>query len=177
MKQLLTVFLIVTAIVNSLIADENLNFDEMSFGIGKSIDGDDTKIFRVSVKEHFDKNSLYETKYGELNWYVEGAYNYWHCDAGHASIISLSPVLKYNIVYNGDLKPYLEAGIGAAYLTNRSVVQNRLSTKFQFEDRFGIGIEKENIDINLRYLHYSNGGGEKPNSGMNYLNLSISIPF
>jgi lipid A 3-O-deacylase len=35
-----------------------------------------------------------------------------------------------------------------------------------FEDRIGVGIRIKNMDLNFRYMHYSNAGFKEPNDGI-----------
>lgn len=74
---------------------------------------------------------------------------------------------------------YGEFGIGAHYLTG--VYDNggrRLSTHFQFGDHVGVGYVFANaVDVGLRYQHFSNGGYEEPNDGVNFVVVRLRYRF
>ena len=55
-----------------------------------------------------------------------------------------------------------------------------LESRFQFEDRLGIVVEFGNQrreSLALRYIHYSNGGLNDENPGLDFLNLGYAYRF
>ena len=52
-----------------------------------------------------------------------------------------------------------------------------LSTRFQFEDRIGIGLKNRNLNFYLRFMHYSNAGIKEPNDGLNSTMVGFSYRF
>jgi lipid A 3-O-deacylase len=91
--------------------------------------------------------------------------------------IGLTPVFRFE--RDSGLGPYAEAGIGA-HLLNASYSNNgrQLSTHFQFGDHIGVGYVFSNrLDLGLRIQHFSNGGIEQPNSGVNFATLRASYAF
>jgi lipid A 3-O-deacylase len=91
--------------------------------------------------------------------------------------LGFTPVFRFQ---RDSLKgPYLEAGIGAHYLSG--LYDNngrRLSTNFQFGDHLGVGyVFPNNLDLGLKFQHFSNGGIKSPNNGVNFAVVRISYPF
>lgn len=78
------------------------------------------------------------------------------------------------------IAPYIEAGIGASWLSHDTIGGRRLSIHFQFEDNIGIGArfgQRQQFDITLRGFHYSNASIKRPNSGVNIAMLSLGVWF
>ncbi|HTN65525.1 MAG TPA: acyloxyacyl hydrolase [Burkholderiaceae bacterium] len=74
---------------------------------------------------------------------------------------------------------YGELGIGVHYLSG--IYNNngkQLSTHFQFGDHIGVGYVFSNaLDLELRLQHFSNGGYQEPNDGINFLVLRARYQF
>lgn len=91
--------------------------------------------------------------------------------------IGLTPVFRYQ--RHDGRGWYGEAGIGVHYLTQ---VWNNggkaLSTHFQFGDHVGVGyLFSNDVDVTVKFQHYSNGGFKKPNDGANFVILKAGYPF
>ena len=71
----------------------------------------------------------------------------------------------------------MDFGIGIAFLSDTLIDNKNMSSSFQFEDRISIGITRDNIDMYVRYMHYSNGGIKKPNDGINMGLVGINYRF
>ncbi|MDB5854546.1 MAG: acyloxyacyl hydrolase [Herminiimonas sp.] len=91
--------------------------------------------------------------------------------------IGVTPVFRFE--RDTGLGPYAEAGIGAHLLSAKYSNNGRqLSTHFQFGDHIGVGYVFSNrLDLGLRFQHFSNGGIEQPNSGVNFATLRASYAF
>lgn len=91
--------------------------------------------------------------------------------------IGLTPTVLYNFKRGiFGLKPFIEGGIGFHYLTETDITLKDLSTHFQFGDHISIGVEfGKRLDYRVNYLfqHFSNGGIEAPNPGINFHMLSF----
>ncbi|MDZ7660968.1 acyloxyacyl hydrolase [Thiohalophilus sp.] len=48
-------------------------------------------------------------------------------------------------------------------------------SRVQFEDQFGIGWQNARHAVGLVYMHYSNGGFDKPNHGIDLVLFSYSL--
>jgi hypothetical protein len=91
--------------------------------------------------------------------------------------IGITPVFRFQ---RDDLKgPYVEAGIGAHYLSELYDNNGRkLSTNFEFGDHLGAGyVFRNNLDVSVKFQHFSNGGIKEPNNGVNFAVVRVSYPF
>ncbi len=91
--------------------------------------------------------------------------------------IGFTPVFRF--ARDDHLGLYGELGIGAHYLSG--IYNNngkRLSTHFQFGDHIGVGyVFGTALDVGLRLQHFSNGGYQEPNDGVNFVVLRARYRF
>jgi len=151
--------------------------DRISLGVGKSKGA--VNICRLGFQKEFDSKWL-KWKTGYVSGYHEVSLNYW--EYGNESIkgAAYSPVFIYEFQLNRNIFPYLEAGIGVSYISEKTIRGRDLSSHFQFEDRFGIGAKigkQKTHDLNLRYMHYSNAGIKQPNQGISTFIFSYTHSF
>lgn len=156
-------------------AESKQLIDAVSFGVGEG--KTDINIYRLGLKKDFGRDFL-TSDLGWLSGYFEGSLNYWEYDGEDIFAGAFSPVFAY---YFGDkswfANPYIEAGIGVAYISKTVIEERDLSTRFQFEDRVGGGIRLKNVDMNFRFMHYSNASIKQPNSGIDIFIFTISYIF
>lgn len=148
----------------------------ISFGYGEA--DPDINIYRVGLKKFFLLNWL-KTNAGQLSGYFELSFNHWeHNNNDYINSVSFSPVFAY---FFGDesnlIRPYIEGGIGLAYIDEYHISDRNLSTNFQFEDRIGIGVRIRFFDLNFRYMHYSNCSIKDPNNGIDNFIFTTAIQF
>jgi lipid A 3-O-deacylase len=133
--------------------------------------------YRLGLQHAFE-NPLWQGQRARLSVYLEGSVNHWDGDDTNLTAIALSPVFMLSWpVGTGRFEPYLEGGIGAAFLSRTSIGGREFSTSFQFEDRLGIGLRGQRIDVHYRFMHYSNGGLKKPNNGIDFHVIGLAIRF
>ncbi|MGQ8365523.1 acyloxyacyl hydrolase [Glaciecola sp. 1036] len=88
---------------------------------------------------------------------------------------SFSPVLVKRIAEWRNHYPIdLEVGIGVAYVHDERFGGTDIGSSYQFEDRIGLSMklgEDSNAEIGLRYVHYSNGGFNTKNPGLDFLSF------
>lgn len=158
------------------VKSENENFLD-SFSIGFGQNKSSNNIFRLGIQKNF-KNIIYENRYGYLGGFYDVSLNKWSYDDSDVYGMTLSPVFVYYFKTNlKKIKPYLEAGIGASYISTTSTAQKNFSTRFQFEDRFGFGFESKSYRLSFLYFHYSNSDIKKPNDGMDMFILNFTHEF
>lgn len=136
----------------------------LTLGFGQS--QDDIDIYRVGLAKKWDVRWL-KSRVGYVDGYFELSYNRWDGETGEIDGVALSPVFLY--AFNPGERhwyPYIEGGIGVAYIDEYKIDDRDLSTNFQFEDRIGAGVRYRNLDISVRYMHYSNASIEEPNHGI-----------
>lgn len=130
----------------------------------------------------------------ERRWFTEGDWwlgGYWELDGsywkgkdhGANDIYSLgiTPVLRLQRSAINNIMPYIELGVGAHVLSEKTVNDDkRLGTNFQFGDHLGAGIrfgQDLNYDLGYRFQHYSNAGLSSNNPGINFHELRIRYSF
>ncbi len=147
----------------------------ISFGYGEA--DPDIEIYRLGIKKDFT-SKWFESKIGYVSGYFELSYNRWEHDNNDINGVALSPVFVY---YFGDksnmIQPYIEGGIGVTYIDEYHIADSNLSTNFQFEDRIGIGTKIGFLDLNFRYMHYSNASTKEPNHGIDIWMFTTAIDF
>jgi lipid A 3-O-deacylase len=177
MKKILFIIFSLVLFYHTAIAAETAEPSgyEVSFGYGQ--DDSDINIFRLGLKKDFTSRWL-ESNSGYCSGYFELSYNHWEKDGENVNGVALSPVFVY---YPGaesnKIKPYIEGGIGVAYIDEYHIAGRNLSTNFQFEDRIGIGVKMGLFDLNFRYMHYSNASVKQPNDGIDIWMFTTSIKF
>lgn len=96
-------------------------------------------------------------------------------DVGLTPVLKLSPQTRWQ-----HLQPFIEMGIGVHYLSHRDVGVKDFSTNFQFGDHIGFGIsfgQKVETTLAYQFQHFSNGGIDAPNPGINLHILSMGMKF
>lgn len=103
-------------------------------------------------------------------------------DGSRASDDSLnygSAGLGLRIARAGDkVSPYLEVGLGGALLSQTQLGPRSLSTRFQFTEWVGVGLDfGKRFSIGWRFAHFSNAGIKKPNDGIDIQQVVLSARF
>lgn len=127
----------------------------------------------------------FETGSWYLGGYWDASVGYWHSsDAGGSHDIGdfgLTPVFRFQSSTTDGFSPYVEAAVGAHFLTDKTITQRRhFSTSFQFGDHVGAGLrfgDHAQYDLGYRLQHLSNAGIDSPNPGINFHQLRFSYHF
>ena len=78
----------------------------------------------------------------------------------------------------GQVKPFVEAGIGVAVFSSTRVGEQDLGSAFNFEDRIGLGLKIGDTQrVGIRATHYSNAGIKQPNDGVEAYSLHYRLNF
>jgi lipid A 3-O-deacylase len=136
----------------------------------------DIDAFRVGIQRPFDGN-LYESGSMALSGYFEASLNYWKGSSNEIFAAAISPVFTASFCSDCRHVPYVEAGIGVALLSDNQIDGRNLSTAFQFEDRIGVGLRSDKLDLHVRYMHYSNADISKPNDGVDMYVAGLAYKF
>lgn len=147
----------------------------VSLGCGQSRDGID--ICRIGLLKEWELRWM-ENPTGYVTGYFELSYNRWKADEETINGVAFSPVFQY--AFNTgipEFHPYVEGGIGVAYIDDYSIKGRNLSSNLHFEDRIGTGIRFHHIDLNFRYMHYSNASLKSPNDGIDMFMGTLSWYF
>lgn len=174
MKLLATAVLLL-AILSNINAQDTDSVNDLSVGYGTSSENFD--IYRISIKKDLNKY-FFEKKHKYLPKYYETSLGYWKGkNSSSLNSFSFAPVFRYTFGKHYKVNPYIEAGIGAAYISKKVLEEENFGTHFQFENIIGIGFKLYDFDISYRYMHYSNGGLSEYNSGADFNVISISYRF
>ncbi|MBJ9977704.1 acyloxyacyl hydrolase [Pseudomonas sp. S75] len=146
---------------------------ELTGAIGATSQGGLTA--RVGMGFGWDK-SWFETSTGRLTGYWDAGYTYWEAGdaAGGTHSLSFAPVFVYEFG-SGNVKPFIEAGIGLAVFSGTSAGDQNFGSAFNFEDRIGAGLKiGETQKVGIRAIHYSNASIKQPNDGIESYSLFYS---
>ncbi|MEO9946582.1 MAG: acyloxyacyl hydrolase [Paraglaciecola sp.] len=123
--------------------------------------------------------------FDSLDIYWEVSANFWEYgqDNNHETnfVLALSPVVGKTFYHIQDKYPLKwEFGIGVSLVNDTRFAGKNIGSHYQFEDRlglvtdFGEGLRQS---LSLRYMHYSNGGLNTRNPGVDFLNFSYAYKF
>ncbi len=173
MKKIATLLLLWQSLSSAFLIDSK----RVMVSIGESKDHTHISIYRLGVRENF-KQKWFKSSIGYLSGYYELSANYWVKGRSSNFGIALSPVFTYNFTFlPTTLQPYIEGGIGGSLWTDTMIATRNVSSHFLFEDRIGAGVRYKGYDLNFCYMHYSNAGLVKPNSGIDIFMLSLSFKY
>ncbi len=175
MKKILITFVALILLSGLALAEGPTGYG-VSFGYGMTA-LDSVDIYRVGLKKDFTAK-WFEKENGYLSGYFELSYNRWEHETNDINAFALSPVFAYYFI-NADkyITPYIEFGIGGAYLDEHDIANQRMGSNLQFEDRIGLGARMGFFDLSFRYMHYSNANLVKPNHGIDIFIFTTSIQF
>jgi hypothetical protein len=122
---------------------------------------------------------------GEVDIYWELSINFWEFGADNQHdtnfALALSPVISSQFATVANKYPLKwEFGIGISLINDTRFAGKDIGSHYQFEDRLGLVLEfGDNLEQSfaVRYMHYSNGGLNDKNPGMDFLNLSYARHF
>lgn len=85
-------------------------------------------------------------------------------------------VLKWNFQRHGRISPYLEL-TGGALFTSHDVPTGTNTVNFMDQAALGMHLlgKRENVSLELRYMHISNAGLATPNPGVNTVQVRLGI--
>jgi lipid A 3-O-deacylase len=118
-----------------------------------------------------------------LSGYVEATFGKWFTrdlpgvDHRWVSQYELAPVMRarpdgaWNALF-------AEVGIGTNYIDPLFNTEHKqFSTRFQFGDHFGVGIDLGSHELAVRVEHFSNASIRDPNPGENFVQLRYAYRF
>jgi len=174
MRLFIITLLLFVVSINIYAKDKN-EIDDITVGYGSSSEHID--IYRISIKKDLNKY-FFEKRYKYLPKYYETSLGYWEGESGgNIKSLSFTPMFRYDFGQYYESIPYIEAGVGAAYLSKTKLEGENFGTHFQFENVVGIGFKFSDFDLSFRYIHHSNAGIHEDNSGVDFTLISISYKF
>lgn len=120
-----------------------------------------------------------------LDIYWEISVNFWEYGENNQHqanyAIALSPVISKTFYYvQGKYPLRWEFGIGISLVEDTQFAGKNIGSHYQFEDRLGLSFAfgaNNNQRFAIRYMHYSNGGLNSNNPGLDFFNASYSVSF
>lgn len=151
----------------------------LEFGTGTK-----TKMVRLGAQWKWDRqwwrsNGTHLGGYWDLNVAHWRANRFQDISGARQNInaVGITPVLR---LQNDSLKGFFaEFGIGLHLLSEHYDNDgHQLSTRFQFGDHLGVGyVFENNVELGLKYQHFSNGSIKQPNDGVNFTVIRFSYPI
>lgn len=123
--------------------------------------------------------------FDSLDIYWEVSANFWEYgeDNRHETnfALALSPVIGKTFYHVQDKYPLKwEVGIGVSLVNDTRFAGKDIGSHYQFEDRIGLTLDfgaQLKQAVSLRYMHYSNGGLNSKNPGVDFLNFAYAYHF
>lgn len=97
-----------------------------------------------------------------------------HSRGDHHPILGILPVIRWSWHPQHPWHWFMDVGIGASYHQETQIADHQLGSHLLFEDRIGVGLRHDRWMFALRGYHYSNGGLQTPNDGLNLLSLELN---
>ena len=166
-KILLSLLLLFSGHTTTLWADN-------SFAIATGKANSDLNVLRVAARKTWS-SQWFASSMGVLSGFHSFSVNHWWDNTNSISAVAYSPVFAYQ--FRDTFISYAVLGVGVSYFSDSQVKDRDLGSRFQFEDRLGVGWQWASHDLSLVYMHYSNAGIEAPNEGLDMLLLSYAFIF
>ena len=123
--------------------------------------------------------------FDQLDIYWEVSMNFWEYGEFNKHetnyVLAFSPVIGQTFYYvDGKYPLRWEFGIGVSLVEDTRFAGKDIGSHYQFEDRLGLAIDfgqNSRQSAAIRYMHYSNGGLNSKNPGVDFLNLSYAYSF
>ncbi|WP_250462735.1 acyloxyacyl hydrolase [Microbulbifer litoralis] len=123
----------------------------------------------------------YPMSHGLWQWWAQGSYSHLSIDyrgrGQNQDIFELKPVLRW---YPGQRASglFAEAGVGAAYLSEKNFGQIELTTHGNFALHFAAGYRlRSGCAVSVRYSHFSNAYTNTPNPGFDFGSINWHFSF
>lgn len=149
----------------------------------------------VVVRRSFSENNFDRTgiglRFGPLwsdswgNWHAKlvpeleaSHFSYDGKRHGNSSLNQFGGIAMFRLHYgSGKIRPYVDAGLGASYFNHTRFGSKVISTRFQFSEHLGLGVQIDRFTIGWQYSHYSNAGIKKPNDGLDMHQIIFGVNF
>jgi hypothetical protein len=168
---------------NSSVANKSKIFFGIGAGEGGGAHGGSFKAYRLSYQKKLSHNNKYN-----FDYVSDIGFNFWKDDSrlsesDKQTAISDLDTSNISISYSRIVRKYItnnsfvDIGIGVSFHNNDSMYGSDMGSTYQFENRIGLGYEREAYRSILNFYHYSNGGIKGKNDGIDIIMLSVSKFF
>ncbi|MEP0354599.1 acyloxyacyl hydrolase [Paraglaciecola sp.] len=167
--------------VSTLFSSQNLYASEQAVAIDYLHGEQELSGIRLAYRPYQTQVTEFEWL-GDLDVYWEVSLNFWEFgkENKHETnyALALSPVFskQFDTLY-GKYPLKWEFGIGVSLITDTRFAGKNVGSHYQFEDRLGVIMEfgeQLKSSVAIRYMHYSNGGLNDHNPGLDFLNVSYA---
>jgi len=150
--------------------------NRIAVSAGESLHRDASNFYRAAFQYKMSDN-VFNTDYTLVEAYLDLAASVWnHSD--DVLVVSVSPVLRIKPQHIGsDFKPFIDVGVGPAYVSETTYGNRDLGQHLQFENRIGLGVEHGNKALSVNAFHYSNAGLADENAGTDWIVGTFSVEF
>lgn len=152
----------------------------INFGYGYSLESSSDLRF-ASIYPYFGKVMTDPVGQGwlrgNIEGIVEGAFSYVHKNQNTYSA-GVNLLARYNFLLSSEKwRPYIQGGFGILY-TN--LIKDQFGTSLDFASNAAGDIQyffnqRNSINLELRYFHFSNAGIDSKNSGLDMINIFIGF--
>lgn len=148
------------------------------------VGADDITGLRLAFRPHIYQ--LHDVPFFDsLEVYWEVSANFWEYGDNNSHetnfALALSPVIGKTFYHVQDKYPLKwEFGIGISLVNDTRFAGKDIGSHYQFEDRLGLTLDfgqQLKKSISLRYMHYSNGGLNSKNPGVDFLSFAYAHQF
>lgn len=184
MNKLIILVLLHTALMMPFASTASERTTSQAIAVDLLVGDDDITGLRLAYRPHI--YHLKDVPYFEhLDIYWEVSANFWEVGESNRHetnyALAISPVIgkTFHHVY-GKYPLRWEFGIGISLIESTRFAGKDIGSHYQFEDRLGIAIDfgqNRQQSLALRYMHYSNGGLNSKNPGLDFLNLAYAYSF
>jgi len=115
--------------------------------------------------------------YAEASYYYLGRSNcngsnppYWNTHLTGGTLGGVLRFVRDPFFFNAHLWPYIDAGLGVAWLSHKQIAGRKLGMNFQVESKLGCGFrmgDHRQFDIGYRFANFSNAFIKHPNNTVN----------
>jgi lipid A 3-O-deacylase len=144
---------------------------QLALAVGRATDSHDTDIARLALRQPLDG-------VGRPRWWpqqMQYGFGVWRVpDLGGRTRrydASVTPVWRRESAFG-----YVEGGIGV-YLLSHTINNDthRLPSALQFGSHVGAGLAFDKASVGVALQHLSNAGIKRPNGGINFYLLTLSV--
>jgi lipid A 3-O-deacylase len=146
---------------------------QLGVSVGQAADSQDTDVMRLTYRQALSSDA-------QPRWWpqqLQLGLGIWrvHDLDGRTRRYDVSVTLVWR---SEGARGYVEGGIGVYLLSHTINNENhRLPTSLQFGSHVGAGLSFGKASIGLALQHLSNAGIKKPNGGINFYLLTVSVPL
>ena len=180
----ITLFILLIAASLQVNASPDRQFYNQAVAVDLLFGADDITGVRLAYRPY--THEFTEIPYFDgVEVYWEVSVNFWEYveDNNHETnfVLALSPVISKTFYHvKGQYPLKWEAGIGVSLVEDTRFAGKDIGSHYQFEDRLGLTLEFGKAlrqSASIRYMHYSNGGLNSKNPGVDFLNLAYAYRF